>query len=210
MRGKVLDFSLQNGGLITAEDGQRYRFEPSEWKEQNMPVRGMLVDFDTNGQQAIAIYLLALPKTTPTAPRTITTSNINVSTNREEATLLDYAIAVVKEKYADFNGRARRKEYGGFVLFSTLISFGLQLLYSIGFAISDNVGVLLSLPFFIYSLGVMVPHLAVGARRLHDINKSGWWMLIGLIPLIGAIWLIVLCCQDGMTEENQFGPNPKQ
>ena len=50
MRGKVLDFSLQNGGLITAEDGQRYRFEPSEWKEQNMPVRGMLVDFDTNGQ----------------------------------------------------------------------------------------------------------------------------------------------------------------
>ena len=48
-RGKVLDFSLQNGGLITAEDGQRYHFEPSEWKEQSMPVRGMLVDFDTNG-----------------------------------------------------------------------------------------------------------------------------------------------------------------
>ena len=153
---------------------------------------------------------MALAKTAPTVPKAIVTSNINVSSNGGEASLLDYAIAVVKKKYADFNGRARRKEYWGFVLFSTLISFGLQLLYSIGFAISDNVGVLLSLPFFIYSLGVMVSHLAVGARRLHDINKSGWWMLIGLIPLVGAIWLIVLLCQDGMAEKNQYGPNPKQ
>jgi len=56
---------------------------------------------------------------------------------------------------------------------------------------------------------VLVPGLAVCVRRLHDIGKSGWWVLIGLVPVIGGIWLLVLMCLDGEPKENQWGANPK-
>ena len=58
-------------------------------------------------------------------------------------------------------------------------------------------------------LAVLVPGLAVCVRRLHDIGKSGWWVLIGLVPVIGGIWLLVLMCLDGEPKENQWGANPK-
>ncbi len=106
------------------------------------------------------------------------------------------------KQYADFSGRARRKEYWMFVLFNFLISF------VIGFIVG-----LLGLPDFliyVYSLAVFVPGLAVCVRRLHDIGKSGWMYFIVLIPIIGAIWLIVLFCQDSQPEENAWGPNPKE
>ncbi|MGB9029859.1 MAG: DUF805 domain-containing protein [Acidobacteriaceae bacterium] len=61
----------------------------------------------------------------------------------------------------------------------------------------------------IYCLAALGPSLAVGIRRLHDTNRSGWWILISLVPLIGGIWLIVLLATDGDPGENQFGPNPR-
>lgn len=61
----------------------------------------------------------------------------------------------------------------------------------------------------LYSLALLIPGLAVRVRRLHDIGKSGWMILVGLIPLIGAIWLIVLYATEGTPGENQYGPNPK-
>ena len=61
----------------------------------------------------------------------------------------------------------------------------------------------------LYSLLVLVPGLAVSIRRLHDTNRSGWWLLISLIPLIGAIVLIIFMVQEGDPNENQYGPNPK-
>jgi uncharacterized membrane protein YhaH (DUF805 family) len=67
------------------------------------------------------------------------------------------------------------------------------------------------LPFVanLYSLAVLVPSIAVGVRRMHDIGKSGWWLLISLIPLIGAIWLIVLLATEGNQGSNQYGADPK-
>jgi len=61
----------------------------------------------------------------------------------------------------------------------------------------------------LYSLAVLIPSLAVTVRRLHDVGKSGWFILVGLIPLIGSIWLLVLFCTDSKPGENQYGPSPK-
>ena len=79
----------------------------------------------------------------------------------------------------------------------------------IGAAISEYMTIVLSLPYYIYILATMLPNIAVGIRRLHDIDKSGWWTLVGLIPVVGAIWLIVLFATEGNTSENQFGEDPK-
>ncbi|MFF7178403.1 DUF805 domain-containing protein [Streptomyces sp. NPDC008121] len=106
----------------------------------------------------------------------------------------------VLKKYAVFSGRARRKEFWMFTLFSVLISIVLTI-------IDSMLGIqLLSL---IYSLAVLIPTLAVSIRRLHDTGRSGWWILIGLIPLVGAIILIVFYASEGNQTENAHGPNPK-
>ena len=209
MKGQILDFSLQkNGGVISGDDGNRYLFHSSEWREQTMPTRGMAVDFDINEKNhGVAVYMALQQK--PTAQvRTIKKSTPTAVANGEPS-LLDYAIAVIKDNYVNFEGRARRKEYWGFVLFSSLIAFGLVILSGIGAAISEDMAIVLSLPYYIYVLAIMLPNIAVGIRRLHDIDKSGWWTLVGLIPLVGSIWLIVLFATEGNTGENQFGEDPK-
>lgn len=102
----------------------------------------------------------------------------------------------VLKKYAVFEGRARRKEYWFFFLFNITISIVLEL-----------VGIMaLQL---VYGLGVLIPSIAVSVRRLHDIGKSGWLLLIGLIPLIGFIVLIVFAVKDSQPGDNEYGPNPK-
>lgn len=112
---------------------------------------------------------------------------------------MEWYLKVLKN-YVGFSGRARRKEYWMFALFSFIVSLILTI-------VEKLIG-LDSVLSGLYSLAVLLPSLAVGARRLHDIGKSGWWLLIGLIPLIGAIVLIVFFCQDSQ-DDNQYGANPK-
>ena len=97
-------------------------------------------------------------------------------------------------RYADFSGRSRRSEYWW-------ASLGIGILGAIVTGILGDLS-------FIWSLAILIPGLAICVRRLHDIGKSGWWYLIGLIPLVGTIILIVWFCKDS-TEDNQWGPNPK-
>ena len=206
MKGKVLDFSIQKGGgLILGDDGQRYLFVASEWQEQSLPLRDVVVDFEAAGKYAKGVYLLAqaVPQIQAATP-TIKTKPFKATDNKEPS-LLDLAISAVKHKYLLFDGRASRKEFWAVMLFSVLISFGLQLLYTIGFAISENLGFLLALPFVIFALGMVIPQLAVSVRRLHDTDKSGWWLLLGLIPILGTIVLIVLFSQASTSGTNQFG-----
>lgn len=113
----------------------------------------------------------------------------------------------VLKKYAEFSGRARRKEYWMFTLFNSLFLIIAIILDNVlGTAIED-VGY--GLLYFLYALAVLVPGLAVSVRRLHDVGKSGWMILISLIPIIGAIWLLVLMVTDSNPGDNQYGPNPK-
>ena len=105
------------------------------------------------------------------------------------------------KKYAEFSGRARRKEFWMFVLFNFLVSIAVGIVDGI---LGTN-GALGGL----YSLAVLIPSLAVAARRLHDTDRSGWWQLIGFIPLIGWVILLVFFCSDSKPGENRFGSNPK-
>ena len=119
---------------------------------------------------------------------------------------MNWYLKVLKQ-YADFGGRARRKEYWMFVLFNVIfaiVAMGLDNLLGITF------GEIPYGPIYaIYGLAVFIPGLAVVVRRLHDIGKSGWWILITLIPLIGGIWMLVLLVTDSESGTNKWGPNPK-
>ncbi|MDV7140457.1 DUF805 domain-containing protein [Maribacter sp. TH_r10] len=113
----------------------------------------------------------------------------------------------VLNQYADFNGRARRKEYWMFVLFNVLFAFIAMILDNVLGIAFENIGY--GPIYGLYGLAVFIPGLAVGVRRLHDTGKSGWMLLVGLIPIIGAIWLLVLMATDGDSGDNKYGQNPK-
>lgn len=116
----------------------------------------------------------------------------------------------VMRQYADFRGRARRTEYWMFGLFVGLIGLVFYAILLGGiFANSSVLMTLGGLLYGLFCLAVLIPALAVGVRRLHDVGKSGWMMLVGLIPFVGGIWLLVLYCTDSQYGENQWGPNPK-
>ncbi|MEU8759018.1 DUF805 domain-containing protein [Streptomyces sp. NPDC048659] len=107
----------------------------------------------------------------------------------------------VLKKYAVFTGRARRQEFWMYVLFNIIAA--------IIVAILDSVLGTSPLLYVLYALGVLLPSLGVAVRRLHDTGRSGWWILIELIPLVGGIILIVFLALEGDAHDNAYGPNPK-
>jgi uncharacterized membrane protein YhaH (DUF805 family) len=121
------------------------------------------------------------------------------------------------QKYADFNGRSRRQEFWMFVLIYMLIYIASLVVYFVLIMVSGNHeagggGILPMLGgclVAIVALAHLVPNIAVAVRRLHDTSRSGWWILIGLIPFIGAIVLLVFYCTDSTPGPNEYGPNPK-
>jgi uncharacterized membrane protein YhaH (DUF805 family) len=112
----------------------------------------------------------------------------------------------VLRKYAVFAGRARRREFWMFTLVSFVISIVLSILDAV---IGTDYGAGYGLLATIYGLAILIPSLAVGVRRLHDIGRTGWWILIGLIPCVGLIVLLVFYAQDGQRTTNEYGPDPK-
>jgi uncharacterized membrane protein YhaH (DUF805 family) len=113
------------------------------------------------------------------------------------------------KRYAEFGGRSRRKEYWLFILLYMILSVVATVLDASVFrnmAINGEMGVVS----LILSFALIVPLLAVAVRRLHDTDRSGWWILIGLIPLLGQLALLVFYCLDGTPGDNRFGPDPKQ
>ncbi|HSI67835.1 MAG TPA: DUF805 domain-containing protein [Planococcus sp. (in: firmicutes)] len=106
----------------------------------------------------------------------------------------------------NFSDRSRRKEYWMFYLIATLIMIVLTLVDVVaGLEVAEDVGILSTL----FSLILIIPSLAVTFRRLHDTGKSGWWILISLIPIIGWIVLLIFTVQDSETGINSYGANPK-
>lgn len=117
------------------------------------------------------------------------------------------AVRSVLTQYVGFSGRARRSEYWWFFLFSVLVSIVTSILdTALGTNFENSTNGVIGL---IVSLALLLPSLAVAVRRLHDTDRSGWWILIGLIPIIGWIVLLVFYVQDGTAGPNRFGPSPK-
>lgn len=118
---------------------------------------------------------------------------------------MDWYLEVLR-KYAQFDGRARRKEYWFYMLFNIIVSAVLGVVdFFIGaFDMESGVGLLSGL----YSLAVLIPSLAVLVRRLHDTGRSAWWLLVGLLPVIGSLILLFFIVQDSKPD-NQYGKNPK-
>ncbi|MDI1318420.1 DUF805 domain-containing protein [Flavobacterium sp.] len=121
--------------------------------------------------------------------------------------MINWYKKVVFENYANFNGRARRSEYWYFALMNLILFIVAALLDNLlGFNFAP-------LPYgYLYALlglATFIPGLAVAVRRLHDVGKSGWFYFIVLIPIIGAIWLLVLFFTEGDQGENQYGSDPK-
>ncbi len=111
-----------------------------------------------------------------------------------DKTALQWFISCISGKFADFSGRARRREYWSFALFAFLAGFVLGFVPYVGY---------LAIP------ALLVPGFAVGARRLHDVGRSGWLQLIAVIPVLGFLVLAVLMAKEGDAGVNSYGPNPK-
>jgi uncharacterized membrane protein YhaH (DUF805 family) len=115
---------------------------------------------------------------------------------------MNWYLAVLK-KYVDFEGRARRMEYWMF----TLVNF---IIYVVAYTlIFSTKSTLLSALLGLYGLAILLPSLGVTVRRLHDTGRTGWWILIGLVPFIGTIVLLIFMILDGDEGQNQYGPSPK-
>ncbi|MCL2154372.1 MAG: DUF805 domain-containing protein [Leptospirales bacterium] len=114
----------------------------------------------------------------------------------------------VLKKYTVFTGRARRKEYWMFTLFNLIISIAISIVAQL-FAKIPVIGLIFGLLPLIYAIAVLLPSLAVAIRRLHDTNRSGWFLLLALIPILGVIILIIFFVQEGTPGDNQYGANPK-
>ena len=110
------------------------------------------------------------------------------------------------QRYAEFDGRSRRKEYWLFTLGNTVAMLLLGMLS--GMMGNRSIGIV-GIMFFIYCIASIIPSLAVSIRRLHDTGRSGWWFLISLVPLVGGIILLVFSIQDSDAGTNAYGQNPK-
>ena len=126
------------------------------------------------------------------------------------------------KRYLEFSGRSRRKEFWMYVLFQVIllviasfvdVALGYGKVdtyaqategYAAGFSVNSQGPAVI-----IVALALLIPSIAVAVRRLHDTDRSGWWILIGLIPLVGAIVLIVFYCLEGTAGPNRFGEDPK-
>lgn len=127
------------------------------------------------------------------------------------AIMKKYYLDILTNKYADFKGRARRKEYWMWTLYYTLILLFAMVLDNVLGLNFELLGQDLGYGWLYVTIGIthLIPGLGIVVRRLHDVGKSGWFYLIILIPLIGFIWILVLFCTDGVKEDNKWGSNPK-
>ncbi len=119
---------------------------------------------------------------------------------------LSEAVKMSLARYASFGGRARRSEYWYFTLFHWLVILLAGVVSYLAMLAIPALGIIL---YSIVIFGTLLPHLAVSVRRLHDVNRTGWWYLVGFVPILGAIVLLVWFCTDGTRGPNRFGADPK-
>ena len=199
MQGKILDFSVQSStGVISGQDNKRYQFSGSEWKEQQLPRRGMAVDFDVDAQgNAIAVYSALAGSTVNSATDVISQFK---EKSEDQYSPFDWFLKCLKH-YATFAGRARRKEFWFFLLFCA-IGGGVAI-------VVDSTLQADMIIYLLYAFAMLIPAISVSVRRLHDIGKSGWWYWISAIPFIGVVLSIIWYAKEGDAEANQYGQPTK-
>lgn len=116
--------------------------------------------------------------------------------------MINWYLKVVRDNYANFSGRARRAEFWNFIVCNIVITLLLSLLIFI----LDDTGITM---YIAYTLVTFLPLVAAAVRRLHDANKSGLYILVGFIPVVGGIWLLILLATNGDYGSNNYGPDPK-
>lgn len=221
MRGEVLHYDDELGvGFITGQDQQRYAFERSDMRRLVLVVKGTRVEFRPEDGRARDIFVLH--GIGPTGPQINAQSPQPQQFGRfasftqaplQDTGLWSYFIRTLTINYANFNGRARRKEYWGFTLllilaFFVLIFVGILADMANGFPDSRDQ------PFFTYGLaGILwvatfIPHLALAIRRQHDIGLSGWFYLLIFIPYIGGLIVFIFTLIPSQKHDNQWGPVP--
>ncbi|SDY74883.1 DUF805 domain-containing protein [Acinetobacter kyonggiensis] len=201
MKGNILDFSIHtNTGIISGDDQNRYNFTGAEWRGQRPPARGDRVDFDVdNTGNAIQIFT-ALGHSNPVQNLSSQLDKISDQNKAEEQfNMLDWFVKCLKN-YVTFDGRARRKEFWFFMLVSIILGIIVQIIDAILGTDKILNGVL--------NLALFLPSLAVGARRLHDVGRSGWWQLL-VLTIIGIIPLIIWWASNTKPESNQWGQPAK-
>lgn len=202
MKGSILDFSIQhNTGFISGDDNQRYSFNGADCRSERPPSRGDRVDFIVNtAGEASEVYL--------TSGSSIylgekISSQLGKYSNLDQAeenySSIDWFVKCLTN-YANFSGRARRKEFWFFMLFCVILGIIAEVI--------DTVLGTKPLVNSLLNLALLVPSLAVGARRLHDVGRSGWWQLLTL-TVIGILVLIWWWATETKQQNNEYGAPAK-
>ena len=234
MQGKIVSYDHKNNsGCLEASNGEKYIFSGYSWSEQNLPVPNDEVEFTFSRTGSIdgifyrnkKIYNQEVtnPHATPKSLR-LHNNNSTSPVNIEHLKSAEYEKYHVENKYgfiswvlkalknfADFSGRARRKEYWYFYLATIiLIQIFRIIIYIISLEYISYESSLLLLNFItIINLMLLIPSCAVGARRLHDIGRSGWWQLLWFIPVIGWMVILFFLCKNTSPQNNKWGPPAK-
>ena len=122
---------------------------------------------------------------------------------------MEWYLKVMRDNYANFNGRARRKEYWMFTLFTLLFALLVGIVIGILSAVGETAVIIAGILAVVWYFAHLVPGLAVTVRRLHDTGKSGWFYLFALIPYIGSLIIFIFTVIEGDKGDNKYGPDPK-
>lgn len=120
---------------------------------------------------------------------------------QRQVTFKEAVVKAIQQNYCNFSGRASRSEFWWFYLFCIVIGWVINLV----FMSSETANYIVS---GVFSLALLLPNLGLAVRRLHDIGKSGWWLFLAFIPVVGIIILIVWWCKESQMEPNEYGPVP--
>ncbi|WP_216940329.1 DUF805 domain-containing protein [Acinetobacter sp. BY419] len=202
MKRSILDFSIQyNTGFISGDDNQRYSFNGADWRGERPPSRGDRVDFIVNTAGEASDIYLALGTSIYLGEKI--SSQLDKYSNLDQAeenySSIDWFVKCLTN-YANFSGRARRKEFWFFMLFCVILGIIAEVI--------DTVLGTKSLVNGLLNLVLLVPSLAVGARRLHDVGRSGWWQLL-MLTVIGVLVLIWWWATETKQQNNKYGAPAK-
>lgn len=210
MRGEVLHYDDGSGqGLISGDDGVRYAFRRSDLQQLQPVPRGARVDFVVKDNAATEIFLLVASASAPAIEAPPESTN-------EDLSLWSYFVKCLRLSF-DADGRARRKEYWSLTLFSWLIVGALCTVIGVlAYYSSEQTDIRFVMPTIGFSvllaltiMGLIPALFCVTIRRLHDIGLSGWWLLAGLLPYFGSIFLFVCSVIPSTRAVNKYGLFPK-